>query len=102
FHFGLVTGGFLFLGSSETAGPLSNEFDVLNERWKIYRKRRDVRLLEPLRIPVTRKITTTMQPAFLGQPRTTLADTHLLAIYDQLLDKHMPPSFLINEDRQLV
>src|SRR5207244_2130475 len=25
-----------------------------------------------------------------------------LTIYDQLLDRHMPPSFLVNEDRQLV
>src|SRR5207253_6791454 len=55
FHFGLATGGYLFLGSSETAGAVANEFDVLSERWKIYRKRRDVRLLEPLRMPMTRK-----------------------------------------------
>jgi two-component system CheB/CheR fusion protein len=102
FHFGLATGGFLFLGSSETVGPLAQEFDVLSERWKIYRKRRDVRLLEPLRIPVTRKTHANAPPPFLGQPRATLADTHLLAIYDQLLDKHMPPSFLVNEDRQLI
>ncbi len=101
FHFGLATRGVLFLGSSETAGPLANEFDVISERWKIYRKRRDVRLLEPLRLPVGRKTHTT-PASFLGQPRLTLADTQLLAVYDQLLDKHMPPSFLVNEDRQLV
>src|SRR5207253_7509717 len=52
FHFGLATGGCMFLGSSETAGAVANEFDVLSERWKIYRKRRDVRLLEPLRMPM--------------------------------------------------
>jgi two-component system CheB/CheR fusion protein len=102
FHFGLSTGAFLFLGSSETVGPLAQEFDALSERWKIYRKRRDVRLLEPLRIPMTRKSLASTPPAFLGQPRVTLADTHLLAIYDQLLEKHMPPSFLVNEDRQLI
>ena len=101
FHFGLATGGCMFLGSSETAGDLANEFDVLSERWKIYRKRRDVRLLEPLRMPMTRK-TPKGGPAFMGQPRVTLADTQLLAIYDQLLDKHMPPSFLVNDDRQLI
>ncbi len=72
FHFGLATGGCLFLGSSETAGALANEFDVLNERWKLYRKRRDVRLLEPLRMPMTRK-TPPGVPAFMGQRRVTLA-----------------------------
>jgi two-component system, chemotaxis family, CheB/CheR fusion protein len=101
FHFGLTTGGFMFLGSSESAGDLANEFDVVSEHWKIYRKRRDVRLLEPLRLPIARKAAGS-SPAFMGQPRVTLADTHLLTIYDQLLDKHMPMSFLVNEDRQLV
>jgi two-component system, chemotaxis family, CheB/CheR fusion protein len=101
FHFGLTTSGYLFLGPSETTGGLAHEFDTVNEHWKIYRKRRDVRLLEPLRLPVTRKAPGSPR-SFLGEPRTTLADTQLLNIYDQLLDRHMPPSFLINEDRQLV
>ena len=101
FHFGLVTGGFLFLGSSETAGALANEFDTSNEHWKIYRKRRDVRLLEPLRMPVSKRAPGSSK-LFLGHSRTTLADTQLLPVYDELLNRHMPPSFLVNEDRHLV
>src|SRR5262249_5087443 len=101
FHFGLAANGILFLGSSETVGGLSNEFDVISDHWKVYRKRRDIRLLEPLRLPIGRK-TEVAAPSFLGQPRSTVADTQLLSVYDQLLDKHMPPSFLVNEDRQLV
>lgn len=101
FHFGLVTGGFLFLGSSETAGPLASEFDTVNEHWKIYRKRRDVRLLEPLRMPVSKK-TPGGSKLYLGHSRAALADTQLLTVYDELLNRHMPPSFLVNEDRHLV
>jgi two-component system CheB/CheR fusion protein len=101
FHFGLVTSGFLFLGSSETAGALASEFDTVNEHWKIYRKRREVRLLEPLRMPVSKKAHGTSK-LFLGQSRTAQADTQLLTVYDELLNRHMPPSFLVNEDRQLV
>jgi two-component system, chemotaxis family, CheB/CheR fusion protein len=101
FHFGLATNGYLFLGPSETTGGLAQEFDTVNEHWKIYRKRRDVRLLEPLRLPITRKAPGSPR-SFLGEPRSMLADTQLLTIYDQLLDRHMPPSFLVNEDRQLV
>src|SRR6185503_2865586 len=74
---------------------------TVNEHWKIYRKKRDIRLLEPLRLPITRKAPGSPR-SFLGEPRTTLADTQLLTIYDQLLDRHMPPSFLVDEDRQLV
>ena len=101
FHFGLATGGYLFLGSSETPGAIAHEFDAVDEHSKIYRKRRDVRLLEPLRMPVGRK-TTASAPVFLGHTRPSTADTQLLSIYDQLLDRHMPPSFLVDEDRQLL
>ena len=102
FHFGLATGGYLFLGSSETPGAIAHEFDVIDEHSKIYRKRRDVRLLEPLKMPVARKAAVGGSPSFLGHVRPTTADTQLLSIYDQLLDRHMPPSFLVDEDRQLL
>src|SRR5207302_8337213 len=45
FHFGLVSGGTLFLGPSETPGAVADEFVVVDEHWKVYRKRRDVHLL---------------------------------------------------------
>src|SRR5439155_20661185 len=100
FHFGLASGGYLFLGGSETPGPLANEFDTIDEHWRIYRKRRDVRLLEPLKVPPTRSAPSTA--TYLGQGRSTMSDTQLLTIYDQLLDKRMPQSFLVDEDRQLL
>src|SRR5204863_3253959 len=37
FHFGLVSGGVLFLGASETPGALTEEFISVDEHWKIYR-----------------------------------------------------------------
>ena len=101
FHFGLASNGYLVLGPSETPGDLAEEFDTVNEHWKIYRKRRDVRLLHPLRLSITRKSSDSPR-SFLGEPRSNLADTQLLTLYDQLLDSYMPPSFLVNEERQLV
>src|SRR4030095_10421097 len=44
FHFALKPGGVLFLGSSESPGGLLDEFDTIDERAKLYRKRRDMRL----------------------------------------------------------
>jgi two-component system, chemotaxis family, CheB/CheR fusion protein len=101
FHFGLASGGYLFLGGSETPGPIANEFDPIDEHWRIYRKRRDVRLLESLKLPMARPAPS-QSTSFLGQLRSTMSDTHLLNIYDQLLDRHMPQSFLVDEDRQLL
>ncbi|HXE52740.1 MAG TPA: chemotaxis protein CheB, partial [Tepidisphaeraceae bacterium] len=53
FHFGLRTGGVLFLGPSESPGELAPEFETLDEHWKIYRKRRDIRLPADLRLPMS-------------------------------------------------
>ena len=103
FHFGLASGGVLFLGASETPGPLSDEFIAIDEHWKIYRKRRDVQLLSQLRMPLHRQA----QPrqALPGQHevrRSHAADPLILQTYDQLLDRFMPPAFLIDEDGVLI
>ena len=101
FHFGLATGGALFLGSSETPGELLPEFAAVDEHWRIYRKRRDVRLIQPDRLAPPRR-TTLPAPAPTGSPRAMSADAHLLGVYDQLLDRCMPPALLFGEDRSLV
>ncbi|WDF55469.1 chemotaxis protein CheB [Mucilaginibacter sp. KACC 22063] len=38
FHFSLNPGGYLFLGSSETAGILKDGIQEINSKWKIYKK----------------------------------------------------------------
>jgi two-component system CheB/CheR fusion protein len=38
FHFSLNQGGYLFLGSSETAGSIKDGLEEINSKWKIYRK----------------------------------------------------------------
>lgn len=43
-HFSLRSKGVLFLGESETVGDLQEEFITLDAKWKIFQKRRDVRL----------------------------------------------------------
>jgi two-component system CheB/CheR fusion protein len=100
FHFGLNTGGVLFLGSSECTGPHGHEFDPISQKWKIYRKRRDVRLLDPLSLPVARQAIGASSQ--LLAPLRGSADPQLLAIYDRLLDRYMPPGFLVDEKRELV
>ncbi|HTL38928.1 MAG TPA: chemotaxis protein CheB [Kofleriaceae bacterium] len=101
FHFGLVPGGTLFLGASETPGPLNDEFTVVEEHWKVYRKRRDVHLLNQVRLPIMR--TAVRRPiAPLDLPRTPSVDPLVLATYDQLLDLFMPPGLLIDENGVLI
>jgi two-component system CheB/CheR fusion protein len=100
FHFGLRTGGVLMLGPSESPGELAAEFETLEDHWKIYRKRRDIRLPPDLRLPLssppghlrTGALTPSAQPS----------DISLLIAYDQLLEDNMPPGLLITDRRQLV
>ncbi|WP_207424108.1 PAS domain S-box protein [Desertivirga brevis] len=37
-HFSINTGGYLFLGTSETASSIKDSVDEVNSKWKIYRK----------------------------------------------------------------
>jgi two-component system CheB/CheR fusion protein len=103
FHFGLKTNGILFLGPSESPGELADEFDIIDRHWKIFRKRRDVRLPADFRLPLS--------PG-LGRWRATgstptldshgLPDLQLLRAYDVLLEQYVPPSLLVNDHRELI
>ncbi len=99
FHFGLKANGILFLGPSESPAELSEEFDPLDAHWKIFRKRRDVRLASDLRLPL---------PFGNVQPRPSHAtpagypDVDLLRAYDALLDEYVPPSILLDTQRQII
>ena len=100
FHFGLKTGGTLLLGPSETPGEIADEFDTLDGHWRMYVKRRDARLPD-IRLPLS-----VPQPA--SAPRPLLSGgrswpgPQLFGLYDQLLERAMPPSLLVDEHYQLV
>ena len=101
FHFSLKPGGYLFLGSSESPGGLLDEFDTIDEHAKVFRKKRDIRLPRDLRLPLPRAGTAPrVLPA--AAPRNAGVNPQLVAAYDLLLNRFMPPSFLIDEHGQLV
>jgi two-component system CheB/CheR fusion protein len=100
FHFALKTGGYLFLGSSESPGGLVDEFDIVDEHNKIYRKRRDIGLPRDLKLPLPRAGAATRLP--LPASGRSVVHPQLLAVYDRLLERFMPPSFLVDEHDHLV
>lgn len=104
FHFGLNTDGILFLGSSESPGELSAELETVNERSKVFRKWRQARLPAEIRVTAVRTPGRNLPPAAIRGFGTAHKgpDAGLLRVYDHLLGKYMPPSFLINEKRELV
>jgi two-component system CheB/CheR fusion protein len=103
FHFGLKTDGILMLGSSETPGELASELETLDEHCKIYRKRRDVRLTHDMRLPLFSGSRESRRPKVIAAPFPNRGpEQSLLQIYDDLLERFMPPGFLVDENRELL
>jgi two-component system CheB/CheR fusion protein len=102
FHFGLKQSGCLFLGPSETPADLSDEFDAIDKHWRIYRKRRDVKLPSELRLPLTTRPLTTRPRAVSQRWTKGLPDAQLLNTYDSLLARFMPPALLVDENFDLL
>eukprot|EP00913_Durusdinium_trenchii_P028473 g26701.t1 len=103
FHFGLRTGGLLFLGPSESPGELSDEFETIDPHWKFYRKRRDIRLPADMRLPLSTG-SVQLHSAALGSPAAARAgwDSQLQETCNVLLDEFMPPALLIDSNRKLL
>lgn len=101
FHFALRTNAFMFLGPSETPGDLSDEFEIESKKWRIYRKRRDVRLASNVKLPLGGSALVRPFEKSKSEARPT-PETQMLSTYDRLLDSHMPPSFLVDENGELI
>ena len=103
FHFALKAGGTLFLGPSETPGEISDEFSTIDKRWRVYSKRRDIRLPLDTRMPLATPAES-LTLSSITRPSANLprVDNSLIGTYDRLLDRKMPPSFLVNEKYEML
>jgi two-component system CheB/CheR fusion protein len=98
FHFALKTGGVLFLGPSEAPGALSEELAVVDPRWKIFRKRRDVRLPRG-DLPVT-------PPPGEGRRGLLLSaaddEPRLRRAREALVQRFAPPTLVVDDEFNLL
>ena len=103
FHFGLKADGILFLGPSEHPSALQEEFETVNEKWKIYRKRRDIRLPPDLRLTESAgRSPLALQGISFAAAPSPRHESSLMGAYDAILGEFAPPSLLINASRELV
>jgi two-component system, chemotaxis family, CheB/CheR fusion protein len=101
FHFALRPGGFLFLGSSETAEAASKLFTVVDKKNRIYRANSAVRATRMLpRFPLG------SQPmaAFAAPVRgvTARQAQPIGELHNRLLLDHAPPSVVVNEEGDIL
>ncbi len=101
FHFGLKKDGILFLGPSETVGDLAVEFRPIDERCKLYSKRRDARLPNDIHLPLPQRPRINIDRSNFTTPRRDDKAVRL-EIYNRLLDSTLPPTLLIDDTRQVM
>ena len=97
FHFGLRPSGVLFLGTSESLGAVADEFGEIDPRWRLFRKLRDSRLADAAAF---RRGPGLSRAAPQTSPVRSVK--RLLASYDSLLERYMPPSLLVSPDREVL
>lgn len=105
FHFGLKTGGILFLGPSETLGELDSEFEVIDRHWRVHKKRRDVRLPEATRLPMTpvmKSVVREKQSGFVASMPRGDREAWVATAMEDLLAKYVPPSLMVDEMHRLM
>ena len=100
FHFALKKGGYLLLGSSESPGDLSNEFESVDANNRIYRKTRDIQLKSPLFSG------SLIQPARPANPyfpirssaRTQVKADSFALTREEIFSTVMPPGIVIDQN----
>lgn len=118
FHFALATRGVLFLGPSESLGDVEDEFDSIDRSWRIFRKRRDIRLAaanrrpKPTVIPAFDHDSNEVMQATLApvnrvyeKNQTTEIELSIEAemhFQNRLIQRFMPAGFLIDDDFKLI
>lgn len=101
FHFALTQAGMLFLGPSESLGPLADGFEIIDKHWQLYRKGTEIRTPVDARHRSAVAVNTRpIVPSAAVPARHSLGQ--LLSVYDALLEEAMPPSLLLNERGELV
>ncbi|HSN98182.1 MAG TPA: chemotaxis protein CheB [Candidatus Nanopelagicales bacterium] len=99
FLFGLKAAGVLVLGPSETPGSLGDEFLSVDGRWKMYRKRREIRIPPEVRmagLPGERGVGTRFVDRRGPQERS------IARAQQTLLERFAPPSLLVTPAGDLV
>jgi len=96
FHYSLIPGGVLFLGSAESVSSFTELFDSLNIKSRLFRRRESALPAEPLAFPAS------FVPAPAGAPKElsmVQPAANLQSLADQLLLQHFSPPAVLTNDR---
>jgi two-component system, chemotaxis family, CheB/CheR fusion protein len=101
FHYALLPGGVLFLGSAESVGEAGELFDVINAKHKILRRKEVAKLAHPILpgAPIRRSAAGGVEP----EDRTPRAQQQFSRRVEQfLLERFVPCSILVDDRSTIV
>jgi len=102
FHYALRPGGLLLLGPSETIGGFTDLFDVVDKRWKIYRRKETALAIHPaMALPALPRLA---DPEATAPPASPLVQqTGNISVMDRmLLARFAPASVVVNDRAEVV
>ena len=98
-HYSLVKKGVLFLGEAEVLGYLQPEFITLNKKAKVYRKKRDVRLIPIRGDKIPTQFSPRITPKIVTNPRL---EPMLDQAFSSFLAKYQATCFLVDRQHKLL
>ncbi len=103
FHFALNPGGYLFLGSSETADVCSQLFTAVDKKNRIYRAKEVGSSLRraPLGPVHGFTLSTPPRPPF-SEPHRRHRKFSFADVHQRALEQYAPPSVIVNQEAEIV
>ena len=106
FHFALKVDGLMMLGSSETVGPLANEFRHIDKGWRIFQKISDRKNLfgnlPDERAPAPAKGARQLVNILNRDRPESMSFTRLIECYDLILKEYVPCGLLLDDKRNIL
>ena len=106
FHFALQVQGLMMLGSSETVGPLADEFKHIDKTWRIFQKIKNHPNLLSHYLGVGNRLPSTgprQLVNILNRDRPeSMSFTRLIECYDLILREFVPSGLLLDENRNIL
>lgn len=101
FYYSLSPGGYLFMGNSESLGEMSEGFDTINSKWKIYRYKKG------FQAPIMNEMKA-LEPQKQGQVKGWTPDTdqrktkQINGFGDSIIQAVLPPSVVVDGQDHIV
>ncbi len=101
FYYALKPSAYLFMGSSESIGEMSEAFEAVDSKWKMYKGREGYKSPIIRDMPLPRSHSNEAETQFIM--RSPLRPTPKIdKLLDNALASFMPPSFIVDENDNII